>query len=293
MTAIQDADRARRYLLGLLSEQEQAAIEEEYLVEQDAADHVAAVEDELIEDYLAERLTGIERDRFEQGYLSAPHHRIRVETVRRLLARAGGETSVPSSHSPVASTPPARVVEFSSKKRSRSWLMLSAPTLALAASLILLAGAAWLLVPSRPTNDRAGIAVETTPQPSRTTPEPTPGPAPTLLALALSPVAVRSAADSASVTIPAGTDRLSLRLEDDGGGRQLTPTRASIRTVSGSAIWQGPVTAASNLPPGTTAQIDVPTASLATDDYLVTLYGVDRSNAEQEWMQYFLRVRTQ
>jgi hypothetical protein len=40
------------------------------------------------------------------------------------------------------------------------------------------------------------------------------------------------------------------------------------------------------------ARIDVPAADLPPDDYLITLYGTNRSGAEAESAQYFLRVRT-
>lgn len=291
MMATQETDRARRYLLGLLSEQEQAAIEKEYLVDQDAADRVAAAEDELIEDHLAGRLSGRERDRFEQGYLSTPHHRVRVETVRRLLARAN--TAAPAAAPAASSQPPttATVVEFSRReRRGQTWFTQWMPKLALAASLIILAATAWLFV-SRRTGDSPEHASRPTAQPSGVAPESTPRSASTLLALRLSPVAVRGAADNPSVTIPLGTDQLSLRLESDGGGLRLSPTRVSIQTVIGTEIWQGTVARTPDLPSGTAAQVDVPATSLTTDDYIVTLYGTDRSNAEQEWMQYFLRVR--
>lgn len=292
MMATHDTDRARRYLLGLLPEQEQVALEEQYLADQDAADRVAAAEDDLIEDYLADRLAGVERERFEQGYLSAPHHRIRVETVRRLQARARAEALTAASALPREASPArTTVVERSKADRSPLWLTMWMPQLALAASLVLVAGIAWLLVPSRPTSEDIASTGTRRAQPPDTPSAPTPRPAPTLLALALSPVAVRSAEDSPSVVIPAGTDQLSIRLEGDGGGRRLTPTRAAIRTVAGGEVWQGPVSSTTNLPSGTVAQIDVPTTSLEADDYLVTLYGTDASNTQQEWMQYLLRVR--
>jgi len=39
------------------------------------------------------------------------------------------------------------------------------------------------------------------------------------------------------------------------------------------------------------ARAEVPARTLATDDYVVTLFGADPTGREVEWAQYFLRVR--
>lgn len=267
MTATPDATRARRYLLGNVSDDEGALIEQEYLEQEEAVDRILAAEDELIEDYLSGQLSAAERERFERSYLSAPHHRVRVETVRRLMAHA-------------SSVRPARRV-----MRTMSWL-------ALAASVLVVASLAlWMLSPSRqrPTE----IAVQTpaqqpAPQQDTTTPPPA---APRIFALTISPVAVRSAGENARVVIPSGTDVVVIRFESDVDSRRLVPRRASIQTIAGRQLWQGPATTESNAPAGTVARIDVPAASLPTDDLLVTLYGSDRAGVEREWAQYFLSVR--
>src|SRR5262245_56222676 len=197
MNAAPESVRARRYLLGEASEEECAIIEQEYLEREEAVEQIAAAEDDLIEDYLADQLTPAERRRFEQGYLSAPGHRVRVETVRRLIEHG------------------ARRAPAQSPQKSSAWMIKRGPWLALAASLLIGAsGALWALlsVGAR----KVDVAANPSPQPpAPVTQEPTPRAsqtAPRLFAVALAPVAVRGAADSPSIVIPSGTDAVAIRL---------------------------------------------------------------------------------
>ena len=115
--------------------------------------------------------------------------------------------------------------------------------------------------------------------------------APSVFALTLSPITVRSGSDSPATVLPAGTDIVAIRLENDTENRKLTARRAAIRTVGGRTVWQGPVTVETSPSPGGTSRIEVPAVNVPADDYLVTLYGTDSTGADQEWAQYFLRVR--
>jgi hypothetical protein len=273
MNPFTDATRARRYLLGDLDEEARAAIEEEYFADENAVDAIAAAEDDLIEDYLSNRLVGGDRERFERHYLASPRHRIRVETVRRLIAAAGDQSQNSSGSSG----------GFSSY----------GPWLALAASLIIIVSVGlWLYAPGD--NPSATIIGVANPKPPPASPSPRgenpPRPAPRLFALSLSPAGVRTASDTPAATIPAGTDIVAIRLERDAENRNLTPRRAIIRTIGGRQAWQGPVATDGN-PPGVAARAEVPAAAIPVDDYLLTLYGADQKGVEVEWAQYFLRVR--
>jgi hypothetical protein len=103
---------------------------------------------------------------------------------------------------------------------------------------------------------------------------------------------VRSDAQAAAVVVPAGTEIVVVRFESDPENQALVPRRASIQTVSGEEVWQGPATVENNPPPGTVARIDVPTDRLPADDYVVVLYGVDEAGVEREWTRNFFPVRT-
>jgi hypothetical protein len=86
VTADRRVSMARRYLLGQASDEECSAIEREYFADETELDRIAAMEEDLVEDYLAGRLPAVERDRFERHYLASPEHRTRLEAIRRLSA---------------------------------------------------------------------------------------------------------------------------------------------------------------------------------------------------------------
>lgn len=268
MTASFESARARRYLLGDVNSEESATLEQEFFDHPDVLDRVAAAEDDLIEDYLGNHLSALDRVRFERSYLAAEHHRVRVETIRRLMARAA----------------PA------SRRRVTGY----APWLALAASLLIVGSVVWWEFSpfGRRSADVAGGAPQPAPVVAREENRRQPAAPPRVFALTVSPVTVRSGSDSPIVVIPAGTDLVALRLETDGEPRSFTPRRAVVRLVSGGDIWQGPVAADADRSPGVVARVDVPAANLPADDYLLTLYGTDSTLKEVEWTQYFLRVRS-
>jgi hypothetical protein len=277
MNAIPESANARRYLLGQASEEESALIEEQYFAHPDAIDRITAVEDDLIEDYLGNQLAAADRDRFERAYLSVPAHRVRVETVRRLMEQSARS----------AQTRPT-VVPMVAPKRSFRY----GPWLALAASLLVAASLTlWRRTPlgTKPV-EIAGAANQ--PLPATGTPVAAPN-AVRVFALTLSPVAVRGGAESAAAVLPAGATTVAIHFESDVDARRLTPSRAVIRTVAGRDVWQGPVTAESSLPSGAVGRVDVPATSLVPDDYFVTLFGTNQAGAEVEWAQYVLRVRGQ
>lgn len=268
---------ARRYLLGAASEQECAVIEQEYLLQEEALDRIAAAEDELIEDYLEGRLGAADRDRFERWYLSTPNHRVRVETVRRLMAHPRGPALAQR-----------RVVAFPSRPSLRR----PGPWLAAAASLVLVAALAfWRFVAVDAPAPGSRQAEAPPSLPSAPQPAPAPSP-PRTFAITVSSLGVRGGSDGDASVVPPGTDVLLIDLEREIDGGVLVPTRASIRTVGGEEVWQGAVTTSVDLPPGITARVEAPAARLPADDYVLTLFGRDRGGVDREWARYVLRLRT-
>jgi curli biogenesis system outer membrane secretion channel CsgG len=73
----------RAYLLGQLSDQEAAELEEQYFVNRDCFLRMQSEENALIADYLADRLSKKERSSFESRYLHVPELERKVEEVRR------------------------------------------------------------------------------------------------------------------------------------------------------------------------------------------------------------------
>ncbi len=86
------------YLLGLCSQADRERIESEYFEDEDAFQKMLAAEDDLIDAYARGKLTGEERRRFEEHFLSSSQGRKRVQFAR---AFAGGvsarETTAPAT----------------------------------------------------------------------------------------------------------------------------------------------------------------------------------------------------
>jgi hypothetical protein len=78
----------RRYLLGQMSEAEEAGVERAYLGSDDALEALRAREDELIEEYLADTLESAERERFERLFLASPARLERLVFLSALQDRA-------------------------------------------------------------------------------------------------------------------------------------------------------------------------------------------------------------
>ena len=72
-----------RYLLGELTEQEQAALEKSYFKDPLVFNQVLQVESALVDSYARGQLSSEVRERFEQYYLNHPSRRERVEFAGR------------------------------------------------------------------------------------------------------------------------------------------------------------------------------------------------------------------
>lgn len=270
MNADPGVSTARRYLLGQSGEDECAAIENEYFANEAVVDRIAAVEEDLVEDYLAGRLQADDRRQFESYYLASPQHQARVETIRRLSALSEDDRfrTVTGVESPAGT-------------RSLRYL-------ALAAGILIAAGALWTIIPHRPP---AATSVATQPAPAPAPALPVPA-ARQIFAVSLSPIAVRSASDSQNVVVPAGTDVVALQLEGGANPATATNARAVIQTVAGDEVWRGLASSSTDLPAGTIARFEVPASRLGIDDYIVILFDTDAAGTERERNRYVLRARS-
>jgi len=266
-----DTVRLRRYLLGQSSDDEAAVVERDYLRHEEALEAMITAEDDLIEEFLADRLSHEDRRRFETHYLASPEHRARVEVVRRLSA-----APTPGAVSPAAS-----------RSRWKAWMPLAAAALlAIAVAVVILS------TRGRHTRtDTESAATTNRPsQPSRTVVR-APPPAPHVFAVTVSPVTVRGADDAARIVVPPGSDVVAMNLERDLDAPALKPTRAVARTVAGADVWQGVASAPTDMPAGAVARIEVPVSRLGPDDYVVELFGAVADGSDRLLSRYFVRVR--
>src|SRR5258708_23356223 len=76
-----------RYLLGELSDAEQAALEEKYFTDPQVFDKMVKTENELVDDYARGQLTPRLRERFEHYYLARPGRRERAKFAQVFVAK--------------------------------------------------------------------------------------------------------------------------------------------------------------------------------------------------------------
>ena len=76
-----------RYLLGELSDSEQAALEEKYFTDPQVFDKMVKAENELVDNYGRGLLSPQSREKFEQYYLAHPKRRERAEFAQTLVTK--------------------------------------------------------------------------------------------------------------------------------------------------------------------------------------------------------------
>jgi hypothetical protein len=100
----QSENLIRRYLFGELAEANQAALEQELLIDRGKFDRVWATENELVDSYVRGEMSRADRERFEGHYLASPLHSERVAIAESFLTnidQAVGETIEVSEKKPL------------------------------------------------------------------------------------------------------------------------------------------------------------------------------------------------
>ncbi len=93
-----EPEKMKQYLLGKLSPENLIALEEKLLRDVDFYEQVLIAEDDLVDDYLADHLSGPERERFESYFSISPERRQKVrfgKALRRYILAEGVKVSAP------------------------------------------------------------------------------------------------------------------------------------------------------------------------------------------------------
>jgi hypothetical protein len=130
-----------KYLLGELGEDEANQIEEEYFVNYPLVEQLRAVEEDLIEDYVQNRLSRKDRRTFEHGYLTTVERQERVRFARGFVA-----VLRKTSASVTVST--AEVPREPWWKAVSAWIRVNKLVFGLAIALLILAGAVGVILES-------------------------------------------------------------------------------------------------------------------------------------------------
>ncbi len=131
-----------RYLLGELSEGEQATLEEKYFTDSQVFAALSKAESELVDDYVRNRLTPQVREQFERFYLAHPKRRERArfaEALATRLDRIEPPGDVPVHSSGTVSWWQSLVEPLRSRSLTLGFSLA-------AVSLLLAIGGIWLLI---------------------------------------------------------------------------------------------------------------------------------------------------
>lgn len=316
-TEFQDEQLMVRYLLGETTEEERDAVVDRYFADFDFLEQMTAVEQDLIDDYLHDRLPPQQRIHFEQHFLASRKQQEKVAFARTMLCKFDAparETNV----RPVVVDAPAP--SFWQKLSVLLWPQQLSPgwAIGVAAVVFLVLGMMYLLVrqPSKPEDQIA----QASPQPSaaispvatptvtvspvepKTSPSVTPTPAKPEGKTPATNKQNRAELDNvvASLTLES-----SVRGNGDKAKLELAPKVKTVRFflplekveyASYSAVietserekvheWQAQKPHASRGSKGVMLQI--PAAKLANGQYLLTLNGINKQG-EAEGIDNFL-----
>jgi hypothetical protein len=283
-----DNETVRAYLLGTLPETDAARLEQAYFADSALADEIAAVEQDLMDAYVRDELSAVERQSFEEHYLASPVHRQRTAMAAALrTAAAEHRADVAPATGAHESGLWRRSVEFlSGVPTPLRWSAMAA------AVLIALVWWATAIAPDAGEDARSRQAQSDQPSnPPTVTPTPPPkapeqppsNPDPpipartTRVTFLLAQVVTRNDSQQAAFVVPPGVDEIELRFPPDlqlPAGRVLveirTPDEVFVKrvpaTAGGSSIGNRAVTAV------------VPQAELPSGDYLVSLMAAAEPN---------------
>jgi hypothetical protein len=232
-------ERLVRFLLGDISPEEQAEIEDRVFADRDFLDEVLATGDDLIHAYLTGSLSADDKRRFETHFLASALRRKRFELVRGLVTVARETAARPA-------TPRARP----------GWW-------ALAAALVLLLG--WF--GARPWPDRS-TGPQVAEQTASPTHAPTVVPTSTIAAAPQEQVLRLPAAATAETDVTLGARTEVLRLVVPVAERRPA-FNAVIRAIGGREIWRAERLRASAAE--SVVVLDVPARLLASAHYTLSL----------------------
>lgn len=142
----------RLYLLGQATPEDSSRLEEQLFTEDDAFHELLAVEDELVDEYLSDKLSPTEVQSFETHFLLAPDHQRKLRfgrALQRYVDIAGTPKVVNDYAAEDPSDEKADVAKPSPKRSFIPFLRFSNPILSYSLAVVLLlsiGGGSWVVV---------------------------------------------------------------------------------------------------------------------------------------------------
>ena len=310
-------DICARYLLGELSEPEQAQFEDSYFADDLLFERFLAVKEDLIDAYARGDLGGPKRERFERHFLSSEPRRQRVEEarvfIRALTAASTDAATVNRTRALAPATP-------TSGWRSIPKLFASLPLAwqgALVALLVVAVAGSLLLVRQfqsrlaereRLQNEVAtrkqeeerrpavappvnSNALPANPHPSpapEETPKPAEKPIRQVASLYLTAFSARDATPSNSLTLRPDTMAVRLRLSFKGEG--YARYDVTLRTLDGKQLLSRRGLKAGSSASGKSVTLTLNPAILQQQDYIVTVSGLTDDGRVEAINDYYFHV---
>lgn len=311
-----------QYLLGELPEAEQIRLEERFFADDEYFEHLLAVEDDLIDDYVRGELSPHERTRFERAFLTTPERRQRVEFARALM-RTVSEAPVRAAPAPAI----ARPEPVSGWLSLRAFLRPQNPAFQFAiaaAALIILVGGAWLMVETmrlrtqlaqlqaerqawqqqREAMRREGAQArarydELAEQLQRAQSERArleqelaarPPSRPAFLSFVLSSLA-RDPGEAKKLVIPSGTPSVQLQIDLEAGD-DYPSYRAVLQTAEGNEVWSQDGLSARRIKWGRAVVVRFPATVLTPGEYELRLQGLTAERRVEDVGYYYFNVVT-
>jgi hypothetical protein len=243
-----DDEHLRRYLLGDLSEHEEAAVETAYFTNPDLLAKVELAEHDLLDEYATDRMPHADRRKLERTILATGDGQMELALARALRSARHVEAGRAASRRPAA-------------RASRMYWLAAAATVALAVGGLSMV---WLLRgdeerPSQPT-------VARTDTPSVSTAPPSPAVPPIVAAtLVLTRDLSRSEGRPPTLIASPEITHVDLTVPDVRPGD--VPVR--IETVEGKEVWSGPIESATD----GRSRVRVPAPVLGVGDYVLIIGG--------------------
>lgn len=288
----------KRYLLGDLNLEEQVLIEQRLFLDSEYAELAQSVEDDLIDEYVYDDLSGSEREKFESHFLERPEHKDNLRIAQALKKQLNPESDV----HPVKPIP----VDPVAKRNPIVWFALAATVLILIA---------WFGIRSvrRGGSEQPLQVKETPPVQSSPNNEPLPSPAlpvnreerveqrdngsnekppqhPSVLATLLPGGGSRGPGQATKLTIPSTVENVTLRLP------VILKSYDRYRfelARDGQTIHAGDLKPQVEKKWGQVVFITVPTKLLTEQTYEITLHGLTSSGPSADETIYSFMVLKQ
>ncbi len=265
----------REFLLGKLDNNERDRIEKLFLTDADVREQVLVVEQELIDDYLDDSLTGDDKERFLARFAQTEEQRQKLRITKAIIDRA--------SATPLSKAAPVSISLWSRLSRSYFKPIIFVPI----AALIVVAFILAIVWRNGSGDKRKHLAIEQELAQLNSPPNmrETPG---DLVSLELRPGAVRSGESEAELKTDARSQVVELRLAWI--QKELSPVyQAEIRRIGSNETFS--ISLKPDSVSERTIRLRLPSTLLTRGNYIVRLTGISSDGTTGFSEEYSFSVR--